>query len=408
VVVTASSSRPGEYLAHLRAERGLSQDDLARRLDVTRTTVSQWENGHRRPSPHHLDTLVDVLADEGRLIALFTRHDGDEAPLLEAPMTATALIHETVDGLLAHLSSGEAIDGQPGYGWGHDLDTATPITALSTAYGLKAILVAGRRDWRVSLPRIRETLERLELPTKGWSVGRWAGEALPEVTAVVVSALHDAGASEDYVEERAALVINRLGRGLETPETARPYVLATSLFELSRLKVDEHAARSLVEALIDLRLGEGGGTWPVRQKEAAALTPAAPSPVHTAIAVCALTAWGRRLADDQIVGVAEAGASWLETVQHMPLEDETLPGGDADVHLRVREFTPAWIVRALVSARRSSDSDAIRRAFREMFPYRLPGVGLWHWPTGGGIVPAWMAYNAIAALVAWAGAHEVD
>ncbi len=411
--MSGTSLAPGAYLAELRRSRGLSQVDLAGRLDVTRTLVSAWENGHRRPGRDHLAAMVELLGDSGRLSTLFERSDGNPAaPLFPAPTTATVVVHHTVDGLVDLLSSGPAIDGRPGYGWGHDLDTHNPVSALSTAYGLKTILIAGRRDWRVSLPRIRETLRRLELPGGGWSVGRphddQPGDPLPEVTAVVVSALHDAGESDEYVSERAAMVVNALHRDLGT-HPASPYILATSLFELSRLPVDEGAARQLLDDLIGLAL-DGTCTWPVRRKEST-LAPVAPSPVHTAIVVCALTVWARRLADDRIAAIAAAAADWLEEVTDFTLEDETLwregLEGFAGTYLPVREFTPAWVVRALISAGRDANSEAVARALYDMFRYHLPDVGLWHWPRGGGMVPVWMAYNAVAALVAWAGAHEI-
>ena len=48
---------PGERLARLRAQAGLSQDDLAERLDVSRQSVSKWENNISVPD---LDKLVKL------------------------------------------------------------------------------------------------------------------------------------------------------------------------------------------------------------------------------------------------------------------------------------------------------------------------------------------------------------
>ena len=47
----------GERLARLRAQAGLSQDDLAERLDVSRQSVSKWENNISVPD---LDKLVKL------------------------------------------------------------------------------------------------------------------------------------------------------------------------------------------------------------------------------------------------------------------------------------------------------------------------------------------------------------
>jgi hypothetical protein len=235
--------------------------------------------------------------------------------------------------------------------------------------------------------------------------------ARPEVSAVIVSALHDAGESDDYVAARAALVIDMLHRNVQATVPARPYVLATSLFELSRLPVDEAAVRHLIDNLIHLSRDDGGhNTWPVQARERS-LAPTAPSPVHTAIVVCALAAWARRLDDARISGVALSGAAWLERSQDLSLEDETLwrlrDDGLSGTPVQVREFTPAWVVRALLATGRDAGSAPVTRALHEMFEYHLPDVDLWHWPRGGGMVPVWMTYNAVAALVAWAGAHEI-
>ena len=43
-----------EILHHLREERGLSQDELAEKLFVTRQAVSRWENGETTPNPETL------------------------------------------------------------------------------------------------------------------------------------------------------------------------------------------------------------------------------------------------------------------------------------------------------------------------------------------------------------------
>ena len=39
----------GNTLSRLRAERGLSQQELADQLHVTRSAVANWESGHRMP-----------------------------------------------------------------------------------------------------------------------------------------------------------------------------------------------------------------------------------------------------------------------------------------------------------------------------------------------------------------------
>ncbi|MDI6872505.1 MAG: transcriptional repressor LexA [Bacillota bacterium] len=51
----------GEILRRLREERGLRQDDLARKLLVGKSAVSQWERGKRTPDPTTLARLADFF-----------------------------------------------------------------------------------------------------------------------------------------------------------------------------------------------------------------------------------------------------------------------------------------------------------------------------------------------------------
>ena len=52
-----------------RLRLGLTQEQLAGRIKVTRGTVHRWENGHSEPSPMAIDRLqseVKGLGDRGR------------------------------------------------------------------------------------------------------------------------------------------------------------------------------------------------------------------------------------------------------------------------------------------------------------------------------------------------------
>ena len=56
-----------EKIIHLRAVSGLSQDDLAKRLNVSRQTLSKWENGETTPSIEVIKELCEIFkitADE--------------------------------------------------------------------------------------------------------------------------------------------------------------------------------------------------------------------------------------------------------------------------------------------------------------------------------------------------------
>ena len=54
----------GDKLSKLRKEKGLSQEGLAEKLEVTRQTVSKWELSQTKPDTDMLVKLADVLGVE--------------------------------------------------------------------------------------------------------------------------------------------------------------------------------------------------------------------------------------------------------------------------------------------------------------------------------------------------------
>lgn len=63
--------RFGEKLSFLRKQRGMTQMDLAEKLDISRQAVSRWEQGISEPSTENLvsigklfDVTVDALVNE--------------------------------------------------------------------------------------------------------------------------------------------------------------------------------------------------------------------------------------------------------------------------------------------------------------------------------------------------------
>jgi hypothetical protein len=93
-------------------------------------------------------------------------------------MPVSQVLRQAADGLITQLSDDEAVDGRPGYGWRRDLeDVEQPLSAMATACGLQAILLAGAGLARRP-PAGREVLRRLELPTaagRPWTRARWPG-----------------------------------------------------------------------------------------------------------------------------------------------------------------------------------------------------------------------------------------
>ena len=63
--------RFGEKLSLLRKQRGMTQMELAEKLDISRQAVSRWEQGTSEPSTENLvsigklfDVSVDALVNE--------------------------------------------------------------------------------------------------------------------------------------------------------------------------------------------------------------------------------------------------------------------------------------------------------------------------------------------------------
>lgn len=52
----------GSFLAQLRKERGLTQEQLGERLGVTNKTVSRWENGNYLPPVEMLQILSELYS----------------------------------------------------------------------------------------------------------------------------------------------------------------------------------------------------------------------------------------------------------------------------------------------------------------------------------------------------------
>ena len=47
----------GKFIAQLRKEKGITQEELGRRIGVTNKTVSRWENGNYMPDIEMLQLL---------------------------------------------------------------------------------------------------------------------------------------------------------------------------------------------------------------------------------------------------------------------------------------------------------------------------------------------------------------
>ena len=70
-----------DTMKKLREEKGLSQNEIAKRMYVTRTTVSRWESGHRLPDAAMITRLSGVLGVDVDLL-ISAAAQSDENPVV--------------------------------------------------------------------------------------------------------------------------------------------------------------------------------------------------------------------------------------------------------------------------------------------------------------------------------------
>lgn len=74
-------ARLAHKLKEAREAAGLSQDDVARELDLPRPAISQMENGHRRVEALELSRLAKVYK---KPLSYFADDEPSESPRLQA------------------------------------------------------------------------------------------------------------------------------------------------------------------------------------------------------------------------------------------------------------------------------------------------------------------------------------
>ena len=58
----------GEKIKNLRTDKGLPQDELAARLNVSRALVSKWETGSRLPAYSNVEELSTIFDVDSELL----------------------------------------------------------------------------------------------------------------------------------------------------------------------------------------------------------------------------------------------------------------------------------------------------------------------------------------------------
>jgi hypothetical protein len=291
------------------------------------------------------------------------------------------------------------IEDDGGKGWPHDLRRGSrPATALSTSYGIKAMLLL-EGFLAPDLKPVAQWLRNKASEGGGYSA-RTQRAPRPEVTAAVLDALHRIDGTGDFSTQ-----VTALRNGLEDFEKTRPFILTTVLETAAQLGTDPQLTRSLVRDLLAARRPYGNILlWPQKAEET--LVAPVPSIAHTARAVSALMQVHRlRTAaqpsdalDSEAQDAAGLAAAWLSEQQAWEnvseLIDRQLEGSVELVY--VRHCTAAWVVKALVSAGLPASHPSVSGAVARIWDDYSAETGLWRWSNGE--LPVWMTLDAIEAL----------
>jgi hypothetical protein len=381
--------------------------------------LRNWERLHqlrsapprRKPSPRtlRLDLESEALGELARVLTApvggASARSGPAAgeaaagqqsvPLIDLAAGRTPLVFETFHNVAHSLREHLVREaGQP-TGWPHNLRRRDArASPWATAYGLKALILLEGHLSPDLIPLVTR-IRAAEADGGGWYAASTQTAPRAEVTATVIDALHAADGTADFSSELAAI-----DRELGEFERSRPYVLATALEAVVRIQPDARLVRELVTALLASRFEHGPyRLWPEKVLDAG-LVPAAPSPVHTARAVRALSLVQAIRPSDEIKGALDEAATWL-AVDSPPLTndsevlDRPLDSGRIEPQY-FRHFTAAWVVKALVSAGLPASHPAVSASISLIWQAFSASVSLWSWSNGD--LPIWMSYDAIDAL----------
>jgi hypothetical protein len=298
------------------------------------------------------------------------------------------VFHQVGRSLADHLIRDE--DGNP-VGWRHNLQKDQHQTALSTAYGIKAMVMVG--EPHVDFDAIAANLFAMQAPEGGWR-GR-SGASRPEITAAVVDALFRIGTP---MSVQTALTLTE--QSLDPFSRTRPYLLSTVLQTVSRLRPDSPLAVGLIDDLLAARLDFGGTLlWPEKVEHGLALPE--PSAVHTARALVALREVRFAHDRDDIQEAIEQATHWLvaRTKPDDGVTEELIrsrPDGHGSLRVAIRHFTSAWVVQALASAPFAVPFSRLNNALQILWSRFDHSLGLWAW--GNGDLPIWMTLDSVTAL----------
>lgn len=315
-------------------------------------------------------------------------------------------------------------------GWPHFLEEGEQgqrATAISTAYGLHITLILDRTNGLLDPPALVDTLWRLRKSDGGWAARTGGVVSRPEVTALVLGALSQAGADPQRLREGLDVLEGMLVPGVDVEGMSRTYVVTAVIRGLLRAAPGSPSLGRLRDELVAgvVRDAEHDDLLCWGYSLDTSSGPARQGPVsvaHTAHAVLALARLEKVLGvDDRARHAMEQGVAWLVRVGTFTHQTEHLrrlhPAHGAD-HLLVRHFTAALVAKALLGVEPMPAADppadpadpalalvAQRRAHLAAAVSRvweLQQEGVWEWDDDRQRRPVWMTYQGLSVLAAHA------
>jgi transcriptional regulator with XRE-family HTH domain len=396
---TTSEQAFHDALRARRERRGLTQDELAEALSVTRATISQWETGRHRPSAARTRALDSWLEADGALVALAENERQPERSSLaevDGPtMNLRDLLGQVARALDRCLVHDEA--GQP-LGWRQNLASDQEPRPVSTAFGVKATVALDDVGARRLAP-LADRLRGMAMAGGGWSTSTQSSPR-PEASSAVVDALVrlDPAADIDAHLEMLERIVLQDDVGLR-----HPAVLTSVLETVLDLRPDTALTANLLRRLLDTRQerkvrGRVRLLWP--EKDETRLASPKPSTPHSARAVCVLARArsldavpGMVAEIDEAIGVTVAWLRDPQVTYHMPTEILRRDVRTRDL-LYLRHFTSSWVARALLLAGDNPSDRGVERALADVWANYDAEHGLWALPNGE--LPVWMTLEGIA------------
>jgi transcriptional regulator with XRE-family HTH domain len=384
------STALSEELRRLRAEKGVSQREVADAVGVKRPTVAQWEGNLNRPSAQRVGELDDYFQAGGELLKL-AGLDPDAAAPVAAPRSSGTLaqVFHTLGTRLVRAVRRDPNDPEA-VGWTQSIDDERRPSPWSTALAVRTLLLLDRVD--VDMRQIARTMSRRQ-HADGWS-NRELDVPRPDVTAVVLGTLTrigrsgnaDLGAAWTWLQDKMSAADRR-----------RTFVLSTVLENLAQLDPDHPFVDELVRLLLDGRLADG--THPAWASAAGANPELVqPSVAHTARAIVALRTADAGKPRPEVEDAVGRAVAWLCTERNDDgiTENVRVDRDRRDLDVAVDHFTSAHVIRAL-AGRPDVPADRMTGAFDTLWKSYVPTEGLWAWKQDGRL-PIWMSHDAVAAL----------